>query len=254
MKKEINKNKGQNKFLGLMNLDSSFGIWKTIFILIFFFINFNVNAQKKKLDIDDYVKSYDYYLIDSFETSINYSNKILKDHKNSSTSLLVRATCNLTLGNYKLAYLDYNKLSTMKNFREDLKNYAFLNSTICKFYLKEDSSYIKDFKSIIKISKDTLRIAKCYAFLKDEGKSMELLKSFNRLDIDSLSKNNSFIQAEIYSLLNKKDLAFQQLEKHLENGKSRYRLIELYYGFDNLKSDPRFTQLLEKYKQKYLAN
>ena len=78
MKKEINKNKGQNKFLGLMNLDSSFGIWKTIFILIFFFINFNVNAQKKKLDIDDYVKSYDYYLIDSFETSINYSNKILK--------------------------------------------------------------------------------------------------------------------------------------------------------------------------------
>ena len=139
----------------------------------------------------------------------------------------------------------------MKNFREDLKNYAFLNSTICKFYLKEDSSYIKDFKSIIKISKDTLRIAKCYAFLKDEGKSMELLKSFNRLDIDSLSKNNSFIQAEIYSLLNKKDLAFQQLEKHLENGKSRYRLIELYYGFDNLKSDPRFTQLLEKYKQKY---
>ncbi|MBP7256182.1 MAG: hypothetical protein KBA13_03845 [Chitinophagales bacterium] len=246
MKKEINKNKGQNKFLGLMNLDSSFGIWKTIFILIFFFLvqsSFSQNGYSKAVNI--YFKAYNYYSIDSFELAVKYSSVAIKKNKDCDACFYIRSFSNFILGNYQSAYLDFKKLAV--DYDTKNKKSFELNSIICKSYIKTDNGYIEDFKQYIKNSNDTIYIAKCYAFLNEEEKALEILNNY-RLNKKDSFMNQSIQLAEIYSLLNKKEEAFSCLDNLLNSGYKRFNLIEFNKCFDNLKTDSRFNELLIKNK------
>jgi tetratricopeptide (TPR) repeat protein len=54
------------------------------------------------------------------------------------------------------------------------------------------------------------------------------------------------IQAELYSLLDEKDQAFEWLEKAYRERSSKLTDLKLDPDFDNLRSDPRFTALVRK--------
>lgn len=229
-----------------LNMFKKHSIKRLFISFLFFFLaqsSFSQNGYSKAVNI--YLKAYDYYSLDSFELAVKYSTAAIKKNKDCDACYYIRSFSNFVLGNYQSAYLDFKKLAV----DYDTKNHKSfeLNSIICKSYLKTDNSYIDEFKQFIKNSNDTLDIAKCYAYLNDEEKALEILNNYKTKENDSFGIQ--YLQmAEIYSLLNKKEEAFSCLDKLLNSEYKRFNLIEFDKCFDNLKSDSRFNELLIKNK------
>ncbi len=60
--------------------------------------------------------------------------------------------------------------------------------------------------------------------------------------------NHAYWKAVSYSLLQKNDLAFEELENVMKVKSIRMNYINIDPGLDNIRSDPRFTLVLKKLK------
>ena len=57
-----------------------------------------------------------------------------------------------------------------------------------------------------------------------------------------------YILAEAYSVMNDKDSSLNWLEKAVDKGWTQYRWIEIDPRFDNIRDDPRYTELIDRMK------
>jgi len=73
-----------------------------------------------------------------------------------------------------------------------------------------------------------------------------LLKEYLKSDIADLSHDYvpPFVFADLYGRLGDKDRAFENLEKTYKEGGHNNAFLKVEPGLDNLRSDPRFTDLL----------
>jgi hypothetical protein len=69
---------------------------------------------------------------------------------------------------------------------------------------------------------------------------------FEKQDLAKGEEVSSFFMAEIYANLGDKGEALKWLEKAVEERDVEIDLIKVYPAFDNLRSEPRFQNLLRR--------
>jgi tetratricopeptide (TPR) repeat protein len=111
-------------------------------------------------------------------------------------------------------------------------------------YLKDESNYPEYFYAFVLLKVN--QTAKGQVILKDELKLYE--KSF---DTEKPAYNFDYIEfAEVYSILNEKDKAFEFWQKGIDENYIDIKRVKQYPYFENLKSDARYKVMLQKMQTK----
>ena len=184
---------------------------------------------------------------------VNKINKEKPEHQLTAEEWFLKGYDAYINGNYTEAKVYYDKAIKLKpDYAEAHNN---LGSILSREQLHEDS--IRCYRKAIELN-PTLALAHLnlgisltqYAIEKDslkdyKGEILASLEKANGLGDDAASFNISCL----YSLLNENDEAFEWLGKDIQvnskkNPKEKY-LTDT--DFDNIKDDPRFSELLDKY-------
>ena len=147
-----------------------------------------------------------------------------------------------TIGEYKKAEIGYQKvLEIVPESRRTLYRYSQLLIALKRF--EEAEEILRNIKKIYPDSNTDWYYALIYAY---RGQKEKALNTYKDKD------------ASLYSLLEMKDEALSILtswcERRLKQKRSQYYILKITPFYDNIRSDPRFQQILAKHKELYEEN
>lgn len=245
-------------------MKKSFNIVSIFIFTLLFSFNINAKNKAKKSKIDIYLKSYELYQNDSFELAIKYSTESIKSKKKSDciACYLTRATCNYVLNNFQAAKNDFEYINKI-----DKKHSFLLKISECNIRLGLLNTLNNDLNFIAKTSKSVYERAISYAYLKNIDSVTSYIKTLDSILIkahkdqnisttqNNIEDNNIYIRKFIlYNILNKKELALQNLDLALKDNYKHFRYLEICNDFSEIRKDERFNTLIKKYKELQQSN
>jgi tetratricopeptide (TPR) repeat protein len=113
-----------------------------------------------------------------------------------------------------------------------------------KLYEQAISEYQKAIAPVQGNPRLAATLARGYAVA---GKRTEALETISQVrELSKQSYVSSYVTAQAYAALGDTDLAFQWLEKAYQERDSKLAWLKVEPGFDSLRSDPRFQNLLRR--------
>jgi adenylate cyclase len=161
-----------------------------------------------------YLGAYGYYMADRFEEAIAQMQKALDIDPGYEWARLFLLSIDAVEGRFAAAAAQADRLAAARPAREDVQFDSFLGWAYAVSGRKEDG-----------------------------------LKYLNRLlGLRAVRYVDAYNIGEIYAGLGEKDEAFEWLEKAYEERSGQIFMIQIDHWLKNLRSDPRFKQLLKKMK------
>lgn len=191
--------------------------------------NLYFETGKYKEALADYTKS--------IQLSHNYYDDIFLP-----SAKIYKSKCNYFLGNFDEAI---NDLDFNENDSSYYGKYATFEKG--KIYFTQNKLELANasFHAFIGKSRNSFDIALANAYLGDKEKALCVITKFNPKKINS-SDYLHFTQ--IYSVLHDTENAFKYLELLLQTNYQRYAYLYTDYDLVNIRSLPKFTELMQKYQ------
>jgi len=130
---------------------------------------------------------------------------------------------------------------TVEMFPEYARGHGWLAASLA--HLGKYTEAISECNKAIELGDRSDRLYLAYVYAKS-GKKSEAYKILDENIQDT--EYDVYVKAIIYALLNDKDRAFQVVEKLNQDKFSYVLFIKTEPGFDNLRNDPRYKELLRK--------